>query len=103
MSEFSIFDKVMLVIFCLFLFCFVFFFLSRCIRCPKEKENIVVEHLGKFSKIMTSGPNIMIPFIDRTKFIYSRYLLSSTYGVEVRKKYSDIISTQSEVMDFPKQ
>ena len=94
----------MTVVFWLFVAGSIIYLLTHGIRCIKEKETVIVERLGKFSKIMTPGPNCIIPFLDRTKKVSVRYLVSDgdRHTVLV-KKTSDIISVQQEVMDFPRQ
>ena len=78
--------------------------IKKGIYCPQEKETIVVERLGKFHSIMSPGINCIVPILDRTKKISVKYLISNNYNnVEVVKKTSEIISTQNEVMDFPRQ
>ena len=53
---------------------------------------------------MNPGINCIVPILDRTKKISVRYLISDPYeNVRVVKKTSEIISTQNEVMDFPRQ
>lgn len=83
---------------------FVIWIIKKGIYCPQEKETIVVERLGKFHSIMNPGINCIVPILDRTKSISVRYLVSDVYdGVHVVKKTSHIISTQNEVLDFPRQ
>ena len=83
---------------------FVIWIIKKGIYCPQEKETIIVERLGKFHSIMNPGINCIIPILDRTKKISVRYLISDPYeNVRVVKKTSEIISTQNEVTDFPRQ
>lgn len=100
----SWFSIVMSVIAGLLVLIFLFYIVTHCIRCVQEKEQVIVERLGVYSRTMSAGINCMIPFLDRTKKIYIRYLADSDkYAAVVVEKYSDLISTQNEVIDFPEQ
>ena len=47
---------------------------------------------------------VYVPFLDRTKKIKSRYLVSDASDkTQMVKRVTDIISTQNEVLNFPKQ
>ena len=83
---------------------FIIWIIKKGIYCPQEKETIIVGILGKFHSIMNPGINCIVPILDRTKKISVRYLISDPYeNVRVVKKTSEIISTQNEVMDVPRQ
>ena len=98
------FDIVMTTVFTVVVLWFVIYLFTHGIRCVKEKETVIVERLGRFSRILTPGIACYVPFLDRTKKIRSRYLISNSSDVtEMVKRTTDIISTQNEVMNFPKQ
>ena len=98
------FDNIMTVVFAVVVLWFVIYLFTHGIRCVKEKETVIVERLGRFSRILTPGIACYVPFLDRTKKIRSRYLISNSSDVtEMVKRTTDIISTQNEVMNFPKQ
>lgn len=100
----SWFSLVMLIIAGLLVLVFLFYIVTHCIRCVQEKEQVIVERLGVYSRTMSAGINCMIPFLDRTKKIYIRYLADSGRSSSVVvERYSDLISTQNEVIDFPEQ
>ena len=98
------FDIVMTVLFAIVVLWFFLYLVTHGIRCVKEKETVIVERLGRFNRILTPGITCYVPFLDRTKKIKSRYLVSAANGsTQMVKRTTDIISTQNEVMDFPKQ
>ena len=98
------FDLIMTGIFWFLVVVFLLYMITHGIRCIKEKDTVIVERLGKYHKIMTPGPNFIIPFVDRTKFISVRYLVSENDRyTKLVVKSSDTISTQNAVMDFPRQ
>lgn len=94
----------MLILLLLFiLFCLIFL-VRHCIRCVSEREHIIVERLGTYSRSLEPGVNCLIPFLDRTKYVYNRYVISSGYSSgKLIESNSDVISTQNEVLDFPEQ
>ena len=100
----SAFDWVMLALLIAFILFCIIFIARHCIRCVSEREHIIVERLGTYSKSLEPGVNCLTPFLDRTKFVYNRYVISSGYSKgQLIETYSDVISTQNEVLDFPEQ
>ena len=98
------FDIVMTVLFAIVVLWFFIYLVTHGIRCVKEKETVIVERLGRFSRILTPGIACYVPFLDRTKKIKSRYLVSDASDeTQMVKRLTDIISTQNEVLNFPKQ
>ena len=98
------FDGIMNFIVLALFIIFVVYMVKKGIYCPQEKETIIVERLGKFHSIMHPGINCIVPILDRTKKIAVKYLECDIHGnVKVVNKVSEKISTQNEVMDFPKQ
>ena len=98
------FDSIMNFIVLALFIIFIIYMIKKGIYCPQERETIVVERLGKFHSIMSPGINCIIPILDRTKKISVKYLINDDYNrVQVVKKTSEIITTQNEVMDFPRQ
>lgn len=98
------FDIVMTVLFAIVVLWFFIYLVTHGIRCVKEKETVIVERLGRFSRILTPGIACYVPFLDRTKKIKSRYLVSDASDeTQMVKRVTDIISTQNEVLNFPKQ
>ena len=98
------FDIVMTVLFAIVVLWFFIYLVTHGIRCVKEKETVIVERLGRFSRILTPGIACYVPFLDRTKKIKSRYLVrDASDETQMVKRLTDIISTQNEVLNFPKQ
>ena len=98
------FDIVMTVLFAIVVLWFFIYLVTHGIRCVKEKETVIVERLGRFSRILTPGIACYVPFLDRTKKIKSRYLVcDASDKTQMVKRVTDIISTQNEVLNFPKQ
>ena len=98
------FDTVMNIIAAVVIIYFIYWIFKKGIYCPQEKETIVVERLGKYHSIMSPGINCIVPILDRTKKIAVKYMVNDLHGnLSIVKKTSEIITTQNEVLDFPRQ
>ena len=69
----------------------------------QQSETRVVERLGRYHRTLQSGINFILPIIDRTRPIYSRYERNGMDGTIVITKLSDKIDLREQVYDFPKQ
>ena len=70
----------------------------------QQSETRVVERLGKYDRTLQSGINFILPIIDRSRPIYSRYEKKGFDGstlVVTRLSYK--IDLREQVYDFPKQ
>ncbi|MBP6573881.1 MAG: SPFH/Band 7/PHB domain protein [Flavobacteriales bacterium] len=83
---------------------FVVFLIAKGVRIIQQSEAMVVERLGKYSKTLTAGINIIIPIIDKPREIIFRYTRDlpdgNKYVQFVKKERLDLRET---VYDFPKQ
>lgn len=69
-----------------------------------QSETKVIERLGRFHSVLPPGLNFVIPFIDKPKLIYTRWVQSSFNGhTQVRMKTTTIIDLREQVYDFPSQ
>jgi len=57
------------------------------------------------NKTLNAGLNFVVPYIDRPKTYSYKYILTDGDGaIQVKQKIDECkISTQEEVLDFPKQ
>ena len=71
----------------------------------KEKEVVIMERLGTYSDTLTAGVHFVVPWIDWPKRYTFRYFEQTAQGKprKVEKVNQCRISTQNEVMDFPRQ
>lgn len=74
------------------------------LKIVQQSEVVIIERLGKYSRTLSSGINIIWPFIDRPRSIMWRYV---TEGLDGRKmvyfKELNRIDLRETVYDFPKQ
>lgn len=74
------------------------------IKIVPQSETRVIERLGRFHSVLSPGLNIIVPFIDRPKLVYSRRIESTMGGrTVVRTMQSTTIDLREQVYDFPSQ
>ena len=74
------------------------------VKVVPQSETRVIERLGRFHSVLPPGLNIIWPFIDKPKMIYTRRV----DNLGGRRTIASIVSTSSidlreQVYDFPKQ
>ena len=70
----------------------------------QQAEVVVIERLGEFNRILSSGLNFVIPFIDRPRKILWQFTQENTHGRVSRfVEYVERIDLRETVYDFPKQ
>ena len=70
------------------------------VKVVPQSETRVIERLGRFHSVLNPGLNLIIPFVDKPKMIYTRKIQSSGY---VRMITTDVIDLREQVYDFPAQ
>ncbi len=74
------------------------------IKIVQQSETIIIERLGKYSSTLSSGLNIIIPFLDKPRQIIWRYSTEGPMGnVLVKYVKENRIDLREAVYDFPKQ
>lgn len=74
------------------------------IKIVPQSETRVIERLGRFHSVLSPGLNIILPFIDRPKVIYTRRIENTIGGrTVVRAGQSTAIDLREQVYDFPSQ
>ncbi len=74
------------------------------VKVVPQSETRVIERLGRFHSVLPPGLNIIWPFIDKPKMIYTRRVINTTG----RRPIASIVSTacidlREQVYDFPSQ
>ena len=83
---------------------FVIIFVLMGFKIVQQSETMVIERLGKYSRTLQAGINIIWPIIDRPREIMWRYLKEGIDGRNVILKTSTTkIDLRESVYDFPKQ
>jgi len=74
------------------------------IKIVQQSETIIIERLGKYHSTLSSGLNIIIPFLDKPRQIIWRYSTEGPMGnILVRYIKENRIDLREAVYDFPKQ
>ncbi len=74
------------------------------VKVVPQSETRVVERLGRFHSVLAPGLNIIWPFIDKPKTIYTRRVEGGPYGRPiVRMSTTTAIDLREQVYDFPSQ
>lgn len=69
----------------------------------QQSETMIIERLGKYNKTLSSGFNVIIPFVDKPREIIWRYTQETTEGIYVQHMAIKRIDLRETVYDFPKQ
>ena len=82
----------------------VIFFISKGLTIVQQSETVIIERLGRYHKTLSSGGNIIMPFIDKARPMTWRYTLQSSKGTPV-VRFSSIthIDLRETVYDFARQ
>lgn len=74
------------------------------IRIVGQSTVQIVERLGKFSRVLESGVNIILPFFDKIKTVNTRVTRFDMSGkTYVSNEYVSYLDLRERVYDFPKQ
>ncbi len=74
------------------------------VKIVPQSETRVIERLGRFHSVLNPGLNIIWPYIDKPKVVYTRRIESSINGKTiVRMTQSAAIDLREQVYDFPSQ
>lgn len=83
---------------------FVIVFALMGFKIVQQSETMVIERLGKFSRTLDAGINIIWPVIDKPRDIMWRYIKEGLDGRNIILKISvNRIDLRETVYDFPKQ
>lgn len=76
---------------------------SAGIKVVPQSETRVIERLGRFHSVLSPGINIIWPFIDKPKMIYTRRVDTIGGRPIVRFTSTSAIDLREQVYDFPSQ
>ncbi len=77
----------------------------RGLRIVPQAEVVIIERLGKYHTTLTSGVNVIWPFIDKPRKIMWRYVKHDVSGAQpyIQQLLVDHIDLRETVYDFPRQ
>jgi len=68
----------------------VFFIASKAIRIVPQASVLIIERLGKFDRVATSGLNVITPFIDRPRGVYWSGVRHGISAIDLREQFTDL-------------
>jgi regulator of protease activity HflC (stomatin/prohibitin superfamily) len=83
----------------------LYFFLRRALFIVPQSQAVVVERLGKFSRVSYSGLNILIPGLESQRRIHYRVTQYDREGREIGTQLmaTPWIDMREKILDFPSQ
>ncbi|MFZ5918017.1 MAG: SPFH domain-containing protein [Chloroflexota bacterium] len=83
----------------------LYFFFRRALFIVPQSQAVVIERLGRFSRVAYSGLNILIPGLESQRRIHYRVTQYDRQGLEVGTQLmaTPWIDTREKVLDFPSQ
>jgi regulator of protease activity HflC (stomatin/prohibitin superfamily) len=81
-----------------FLLIFLLFFIGivllviavKTIKIVPQATVMLVERLGRFSKVASSGLNILVPFLDKPRAVYWTNMRGGLTSIDLREQYIDL-------------
>src|SRR6266850_2579847 len=62
----------------------------KTIRIVPQATVMLVERLGRFDKVASSGLNILIPFLDKPRAVYWTNMRPGQTSIDLREQYIDL-------------
>lgn len=83
---------------------FVVVFAAKGFKIVRQSETMVIERLGKYSRTLPTGINIIWPIVDKPREVMWRFIGEDLDGKSrVRNRVVSKIDLRETVYDFPKQ
>lgn len=77
--------------------------IAASVKVVPQSETKVIERLGRFHSVLNPGLNLILPFIDRPKLIYTRHEVVQGGYKHVTMTTTSNIDLREQVYDFPSQ
>jgi regulator of protease activity HflC (stomatin/prohibitin superfamily) len=82
----------------------VLFFISKTVIVVRQAQTMVIERLGKYSRSLNSGINLVMPMVDQPRAIDWHSVISLPNGDTITRRYrSTTIDLRESVYVFPRQ
>jgi regulator of protease activity HflC (stomatin/prohibitin superfamily) len=81
---------VMLVFFLFFIGVVLLIIAAKTIKIVPQATVMLVERLGRFSRVAASGLNILVPFIDKPRAVYWTNTRGGVTSIDLREQYIDL-------------
>jgi len=68
----------------------VLYITAKTIRIVPQATVMIIERLGKFDRLATSGLNLITPFLDRPRGVYWSGLRGGSIQIDLREQFTDL-------------
>jgi len=68
----------------------VLYITAKTIRIVPQATVLIIERLGKFDRLATSGLNLITPFLDRPRGVYWSGLRAGSIQIDLREQFTDL-------------
>lgn len=68
----------------------VLYVAAKTLRIVPQATVMLIERLGKFDRVATSGLNVITPFVDRPRSVYWSGLRPGTIQIDLREQFTDL-------------
>src|SRR5260370_36906784 len=63
---------------------------AKTIKIVPQASVILVERLGRFSRVASSGLNILVPFLDKARAVYWTNMRGGVTSIDLREQFLDL-------------
>jgi regulator of protease activity HflC (stomatin/prohibitin superfamily) len=82
--------EIVVVMFLLFLAISALVIAAKTIKIVPQATVMLIERLGRFSRVATSGLNVIVPFLDKPRGVYWTNVRPGLASIDLREQYIDL-------------
>src|SRR5438094_5316599 len=86
----SVLPAFLLIFFLFFIGIVMLIIAAKTIRIVPQASVMLIERLGRFSKVAASGLNILMPFLDKPRAVYWTNTRPGITSIDLREQYIDL-------------
>jgi len=80
----------LLIVFLFFVGVVLLIIAAKTIKIVPQATVMLIERLGRFSRVASSGLNIIVPFIDKPRAVYWTNMRGGLASIDLREQYIDL-------------
>src|SRR3954471_7472543 len=81
---------LVLIVFFFFIGIVLLVIAAKTIKIVPQATVMLVERLGRFSRVAASGLNILVPFLDKPRAVYWTNMRGGVTSIDLREQYLDL-------------
>jgi regulator of protease activity HflC (stomatin/prohibitin superfamily) len=82
--------EVLFLVFFLFIAIFLLVVAAKTIKIVPQATVMLIERLGRFSRVAGSGLNVIVPFLDKPRGVYWTNVRPGLASIDLREQYIDL-------------